>query len=119
VPLCLHSRRQRTTRQGQLAGVGGPNCLRGDWGWGWNRMLPRALATQLYWLQTPYRAKTAPIARAQLHCLSLLSLILMLMKMCRLRVKYCTLGITTVEDSKPVSFGVKIYYISTHAKGKQ
>jgi hypothetical protein len=24
-----------------------------------------------------------------------------------------------VEDSKPVNFGVKIYYVSTHTKGKQ
>ena len=28
-------------------------------------------------------------------------------------------GVTTVEDSKPASYGVRIYCISSHDKGKQ
>ncbi len=52
----------------------------GDWGCGLNLMLLRALAIQLYKLQTPYRVKMALTAKAQLHCWSLLSSIFMLMK---------------------------------------
>ncbi len=105
--------------QGQLAGwLGGTASIAsGEWGWGRNRMLPRALATQLYRLQTPYRAKTAPTAKTQLRCWSLLFSILMLMKMCRLHVQYTR--DYHCRRQQTVSFGVKIYHISTHTKGKQ
>jgi hypothetical protein len=83
------SKIQKTARVSLLGWVGRTASVIGDdWGWGLNRMLPRMVVNQLYRLHTPNRAKTAPTAKAQLHCCSLLSSILMLMKMCRLRVQY-------------------------------
>ncbi len=80
---------QKVGKVSLLGWVGGTASVAGgDWGCGRNRMLLRALAIQLYKLQTPYRAKMSPTAKAQLHCWSLLSSILMLMKVCRLRVQF-------------------------------
>jgi hypothetical protein len=80
---------QNVGRVSLLGWVGGTApAAGGDGGCGLNRMLPRIGGEPVVEAAYPYRAKTAHTAKAQLHCCSLLSSILMLMKRCRLRVQF-------------------------------